>query len=128
MRFPKAGLGRKVLVIDDEGDFLSEVQTLLEGNGYRVVTAENGRAGLALAGEERPSLILLDIVMPGPDGYVVLSRLANDEKTRRIPVVMLTAKGESDSILLAQQMRAKDYLIKPFSADDLLDIVRKNIR
>ena len=128
MRFPKAGLGRKVLVIDDEEDFLSEVRTLLEGNGYRVVTAENGRTGLALAGEEQPSLILLDIVMPGPDGYVVLSRLSNDEKTRRIPVVMLTAKGESDSILLAQQMRAKDYLIKPFSADDLLDIVRKNIR
>ncbi len=125
---PKAGHGRKVLVIDDEEEFLLEVRVLLEGNGYRVVTAGTGKAGLEMAGDEKPSLILLDIVMPGPDGYVVLSRLASDEKTRRIPVVMLTAKGESDSILLAQQMRAKDYLIKPFSADDLLDVIRKNIR
>lgn len=128
MKLPKAGLGRKVLVIDDEEEFLSEVRVLLEGNGYRVVTAEDGKSGLALAGEEKPALILLDVIMPAPDGYVVLSRLSTDEKTRRIPVVMLTAKGESDSILLAQQMRAKDYLIKPFSANDLLDVIRKNIR
>ena len=117
-----------VLIVDDIEESRYLLRALLEGNGYRVVTAENGRAGLDMAGDENPALILLDIVMPGPDGYVVLSRLSTDEKTRRIPVVMLTARGESDSILLAQQMRAKDYLIKPFSADDLLGVIRKNIR
>ena len=128
MKVPLSGHGRKVLVIDDEADFLSEVTSLLQGCGYRVLTAEDGVSGLDVAARELPALILLDIIMPRMNGYTVLSRLVNDEKTRRIPVVMLTAKGESDSILLTQQMRAKDYLIKPFATEDLLAIVRKNIR
>ena len=128
MKAPISGSGRKVLVIDDESDFLIEVQSLLEECGYRVLTAADGLSGLEMAVRESPALILLDIIMPKVNGYTVLSRLVNDEKTRRIPVVMLTAKGESESILLTQQMRAKDYLIKPFATDDLLSVIRKNIR
>lgn len=126
MKVPVGG-GRKVLVIDDEADFLTEVRSLLEDHGYSVLTAEDGQSGLEAAARETPALILLDIVMPKMNGYTVLSRLVNDEKTRRIPVVMLTAKGESESIFLTQQMRAKDYLIKPFATEDLLSVIRKNI-
>lgn len=122
------GNGRKVLVIDDEPEFLAEIRVLLEREGYRVFTASEGLIGMELAARELPSLILLDIIMPRVNGYTVLSRLTNDEATHRIPVVMLTAKGETESILLTQQMKAKDYLIKPFSTDDLLTVIRKNIR
>jgi two-component system phosphate regulon response regulator PhoB len=97
----------------------------LEANNYQVSVANNGTEGLAKAEAENPSLILLDVMMPGLDGFEVLRRLKRSQATKYIPVVMLTARGESKSIFDAQKLGADDYLIKTCTSQDLLDVVHR---
>lgn len=118
---------KKIIVIDDETEILLVVQSRLKANGYDVVTCENGVEGLQKIQEDHPNLILLDITMPGMDGFQVLSQLKKDPETSKIPVIMLTARGESRSILKAQDLKASDYLIKPFASDELLAVIKRYI-
>ena len=118
---------RTVLIIDDEPKIVETVTLLLTSQGYEVVGAADGRQGLELATAQPPRLILLDVMMPKLDGFSVLAHLKREAATRAIPVVMLSAKGESDSLLLSQQLRADDYLIKPIIVDDLLRAVRQYV-
>jgi two-component system alkaline phosphatase synthesis response regulator PhoP len=118
---------QKILIIDDEPDLLETVCSSLEENGYSVTTASNGEEGFKKAGEERPELILLDIMMPKMDGYELLDKFKRTRGLWDIPVVMVTAKSESRSILRSQELRASDYLIKPFDANKLLSMVRRYI-
>jgi DNA-binding response OmpR family regulator len=90
------------------------------------VTAENGEEGIEKAGTENPNLIILDIMMPGIDGLETLRRLKRAQETKYIPVVMLTAKGETKSIFKAQERGAVDYLIKPLESDQLLSVVQRH--
>ena len=76
---------------------------------------------------ENPNLILLDIMMPGIDGFEVLRELKSDPATTNIPVVMLTAKGESESLFKAQDLESTDYIIKPFEAEEFLKVIKKYI-
>lgn len=115
----------KILIIDDEKDLVSLIRARLEESDYNVIFAFSGLEGLDKAGQEPPDLILLDIMMPGMDGYEVLNRLKNDEKTSRIPVIMLTGKGELKSIFEAQQLRAIDYIIKPIDIKLLLKLIKR---
>jgi len=101
---------KKILIVDDEPDFADMIKMRLEANDYEVVTANDGVEGLRKAEEENPNLILLDIMMPGMDGYEVLRRLKRGEGTQYIPIVMLTAKGEAKSIFKAQEFGVTDYL------------------
>jgi DNA-binding response OmpR family regulator len=116
---------RKILLVDDEPEFVEMIQMRLEANGYQVVTAHNGEDGIQKAQEENPRLILLDVMMPGMDGMQTLHEIRRTPGIKDIPVVMLTAKGESKSIFKAQDRGATDYLIKPCESKDLLDIARK---
>jgi DNA-binding response OmpR family regulator len=116
---------KKILVIDDEKDLLEEVSALLTDYGYQVSTASSGREGLEKAIQEKPDLILLDVVMPKMDGWQVLQRLKGDEATRATPVLMLTAKGELGSIFESQRLRATDHLIKPFEIEELVSFIRR---
>ncbi len=118
---------KKILVVDDEPTVLEAVKAALETAHYEVAVAFNGRDGLQMAIGQQPDLILLDVMMPKMDGFQLLSCLKNDERTKRIPVVMLTAKGESESIYLSQQLRAADFLMKPFAVGELLDVVCRYI-
>ena len=115
---------KTILVIDDEVGILEEMKLWLEEYGYNVVTASNGMAGLEKLNEITPHLIILDILMPRMDGFEVLLKLKDDFKTSSIPVIMLTAKRETGSIFKAQEMRATDYILKPFVPEELLRLIR----
>lgn len=119
-------LAKKILIVDDEPEFIDMIQMRLEANGYEVVRATSGSEGLERAAEENPKLILLDVMMPEMDGFDVLKRLRRNPATQYIPVVMLTARGETKSIFRAQDRGATDYLIKPCEPQELLDVVGKH--
>ncbi len=114
--------GKKILVVDDEKDIVDTIKTYLEGRGYDILEAYNGDEALAEA-KKSPDLILLDIMMPGIDGFEVLRRLRNNVITDKIPVIMLTSKRETKSIFESQNLRATDYIVKPFSLDKMLDLI-----
>lgn len=113
----------KILVVDDEPDVLRMLQVVLSRRGHTVVTASNGMEGLVTAQGERPSLILLDIMMEGMDGWEVLKLLKLEEATRDIPVVMLSARVEARDKIRGLQEGAVDYITKPFSVRDMLDTI-----
>ncbi len=115
----------KILIVDDNISACNLVKSRLEASGYAVVVAHNGNDGFNMAVNEQPDLILLDVMMPGIDGFTVLRRLRSASGTSGIPVVMLTAKGETDSLMNAVTFRANDYIIKPFKFDDLLKVIQK---
>ncbi|MCM8795045.1 MAG: response regulator [Candidatus Omnitrophica bacterium] len=113
-------LVRKILVIDDERDFADVLKSNLEtATGCIVVTAYNGREGLKLAREEKPDLILLDVMMPGLTGLDVLKRLKEDVKTVSIPVMMLTAVADDKVKERAGILYDEDYIEKPVQIDAL---------
>ena len=118
---------KRILVVDDEADLLDIVKEWLKEE-YEVATAVNGFEGLRLAKEFKPNLIILDITMPKMDGFEVLAQLRGQLETNLIPVIMLTAQGRSENILEAEELRATDFLIKPFDPDDLLTVVRNTLK
>lgn len=110
----------KILVIEDEKDIRELLRFHLQRSEYEVLLAEKGEEGLALAKKFTPSLILLDLMLPGIDGIEVCRRLKKDERTAGIPVVMLTARGEEVDKVLGFELGAEDYVTKPFSPRELL--------
>jgi len=118
-------MAKKVLVIDDEPDFIDAVRMRLEANGYEVISSTDGRDGLDKAKKERPDAILLDLVMPELNGFAVLTSLKSDMKTRGIPVIILTAKTETEYALDAGKLGANDYLVKPPSMQKIVETIRK---
>src|SRR5215813_3403607 len=116
----------RILIVEDETPMRTALADVLEGEGYRVLTAADGESGLNRALEEKPDLILLDIMMPKLDGYEVcaeLRRLANP-----VPILMLTAKGQVEDRVTGLDAGADDYLVKPFSTEELLARVRALLR
>lgn len=116
-----------ILYIDDIKDNLQLVERLLAGR-FRVITAENGPDGLRAAEEKKPSLILLDIMMPDMDGYEVCSRLQGNEETSYIPVVFVTALGEAKDKAKAFFVGAADYLVKPIKKNLLVEKIEKHLQ
>ncbi len=116
---------KTVLLVDDEPDFVEMIQMRLEANDYQVLVAYDGEAELKVARENDPDAILLDVMMPGMDGFKVLRGLKHDQATRDIPVIMLTAKGEAKSIFEAQEAGATDYLIKPVDSDKMIAMLKR---
>lgn len=109
-----------VLVVDDDKDIVDLTRLVLERGGYRVCSAGTGREALGLVRSEHPDLILLDINMPGMDGWQVLKLLKLDETTREVPVAMFTIRGEVRDKVRGIQDGAFDYVAKPFTYDELL--------
>lgn len=116
---------RRVLVVDDNGDTCDLTRMILEGDGYGVRTACSAGAALSLIEEEVPDLLLLDINMPGMDGFELLRLLHQSEGAAELPVVMFSVKSEIRDKIHALQRGAVDYISKPFSPEDLLDRVRR---
>jgi DNA-binding response OmpR family regulator len=115
----------RILVVDDEPRYIRAIQVNLEASGYKVLTAHNGQTAIELAANEEPDLILLDIRMPGLDGYEVCRRI---REFSAAPIIMLTALAESANKVKGLDMGADDYVTKPFSADELLARVRAALR
>ena len=116
---------KTICLVDDEKGVLEELGLWLQEFGYRVKAFNNGFDALKAVVESPPDLILLDLMMPGIDGFEVLRELKRNQKTCNIPVVLLTARPESEAIMKAQQLRAADYVIKPFNPDELLSVVER---
>jgi DNA-binding response OmpR family regulator len=116
----------RILIIEDELPMRTALQDCLESEGYRALTAADGAAGLQRAIEEKPDLILLDVMMPQLDGFAVASQLRKLGHT--VPILMLTAKGMVQDRVAGLDAGADDYLVKPFSLDELLARVRAILR
>ena len=115
----------RILLVDDEPDIVETVSFMLQSRNYQVSVASGGQEGIEKAREEHPDLLLLDIMMPDIDGYDVCMKLKGDADTKDIPIIMLTAKGESEAVLKSHSLGADDYVVKPFSLPTLLSKLRK---
>ena len=118
---------RTVLIIEDEKLIIVSTQMVLEAAGYRVEAASNGEEGINKAQDLRPDLILLDIMMPGIDGWETLTRLKRDPETTGVPVIIFTAREHSRGHQKSSEMGAADYFRKPFEPDELIELVERYI-
>lgn len=114
-----------VLLIDDETSVTDFLTTCLQAQGLNALVAHDGAAGLRLARERRPALILLDRMMPGLSGIETLAALKGEEATRHIPVVMLTAMQESEDFSEAFEKGADGYIAKPYPVAEILLILKR---
>ena len=112
---------KTVMVVDDNPDIVTIVKTILEGKGYGVQSAYSGQAVFNLLSEQKPDLIVLDIMMPQMDGLEVLTRLKGEPSTATIPVILLTAKVQYEDVLGGYKMGADYYITKPFTSTQLLN-------
>jgi len=111
---------RKILVVDDSPTDRQFMLETLAKKGYQVVTAENGEDAIVKAKSELPDLILMDVVMPGLNGYQATRQITRDDATKHIPVIMCTSKGADTDKIWGMRQGANDYLIKPIDAGQLL--------
>lgn len=116
-------LTKTILVVDDDLATLKLVGLVLDQKGYDVVTARSGEEALERARLQNPDLIVLDIMMPGMDGYEVVQHLRADPSTARLPILMLTAKSDLDDQITGFEVGADDYLTKPFHREELVSRV-----
>ena len=119
-------MNERILIIEDERPMRTALQDCLAAEGYRVLTAADGPTGLSRALEERPDLVLLDVMLPRLDGFALCAELRRLDNP--VPVLMLTAKGQVQDRVTGLDAGADDYLTKPFSSDELLARVRALLR
>ncbi len=115
---------QKILVVDDSPTERFALTELLAGRGYQVVTAENGEDAIAKSKSESPDLILMDVVMPGMNGFQATRTISRDPQTRSIPIIMCTSKGFETDKIWGMRQGAFDYLVKPLNHADLLERIK----
>lgn len=118
-------MAKKILVIDDQPSITKLVSVKLTKEGFEVIEALDGEEGLNKAKEERPDLVILDVMMPKMDGWEVREKLREDRRCRNIPVIMLTAMGHFEEQLKGLEKGIEDYLTKPFSPTALAGLVKE---
>ena len=118
---------RKILVVDDEPDIVTVVSKILEVRGYQVITAASGQEGFKKAKEEKPDLILLDILMPEMNGDEVYSELLKYQDTKDIPVIIFSASQKKDLEEKCIALGVTDFVKKPFEADHLLKVINNKL-
>jgi len=119
---------KQILVVEDEEDILELVSFNLKKEGYQVRGVTSGEEALQEVRRKIPSLIILDLMLPGVDGFDVCKSLKNDPRTKAVPIVMLTARSEEADIVIGLELGADDYLTKPFSPKELIARVRAILR
>jgi DNA-binding response OmpR family regulator len=115
---------KTILLVDDDPEILAALRAVLQQKGYRVVTAADGNAGLAVAERERPDLVVVDMMMPKKSGFLVLEKLKSRPETAP-RVVMITANEGGRHRAYAEMLGVDDYLRKPFAMDKFLEIVER---
>ena len=110
----------KILVIDDSPTERHVLVDLLTRNGYQVLTAESGEEGIEKARSEQPDLVLMDVVMPGLNGYQATRTLTRDDATKHIPIIVCTSKGQETDKIWGLRQGAQDYMVKPINHEELL--------
>ena len=115
---------KKILIMEDEPDALMMLSMALKSAGYVVFGAPDGEEGLKIFREEKPDMVILDVVMPKMDGWEVLQRIKAGLKSKRVPVIMLTGKSEDEDKVKGYDHGADFYVTKPYSIQKLLPIIR----
>jgi len=114
----------KVLVVDDSPTELHILKGFLEDAGYKVLLAENGESGIEMARSSKPDLVLMDVVMPGLNGFQATRQLSRDPETEDIPVIMVTTKDQETDRTWGLRQGAKEYIIKPVEKNELLSRIK----
>ncbi|MFO8009380.1 MAG: response regulator [Dehalococcoidia bacterium] len=120
MSFGGDTIAKNILIVDDEAGYTRAVKYALEKEGYNVITASNGLQGLMTAQKEQIDLLILDVMLPGLDGYEVCNRLRSDPSTSNMPIIMLSAKGQDADRTTGLQVGASEYISKPVDNTTLL--------
>lgn len=110
----------RILIVDDSPTEMFKLAEMLEKNGHQVLKAENGADGVALARQEKPDAVLMDIVMPGLNGFQATRQLTKDDSTSHIPVIIVTTKDQETDKVWGRRQGAKEYLTKPVDEQTLL--------
>lgn len=121
-------MSQQILIVEDEADIRELLRFNLEREGFSVLEAADGNEALRLARQHLPDLMLLDVMMPGPDGFEVCRLLGAQAETAHIPVLMLTARGEEMDRVVGLSLGADDYVVKPFSVRELMLRIRAVLR
>ena len=121
-------MSQQILIVEDEADIRELLRFNLEREGFSVLEAADGNEGLTLARQHMPDLMLLDVMLPGFDGFEVCRRLGAQAETANIPVLMLTARGEEMDRVVGLSLGADDYVVKPFSVRELMLRIRAVLR
>ncbi|PKN92719.1 MAG: two-component system response regulator [Chloroflexi bacterium HGW-Chloroflexi-6] len=117
---------KRILCIEDEPDMIDLMRLIVSRRGYAFDSASGGEEGLRKVRETHPDLVLLDLMMPDLDGWEVYQQMKADEKTRNIPVIIVTAKAQSiDKVLGLQIAKVDDYIAKPFSPNELVESIQR---
>ena len=119
---------KKILIVEDEHDILQLVKLYLEKEGFRTVSAMTGTEALRHVKQEKPDLVVLDLMLPEIDGLEVCKRLRSAPATAMLPIIMLTAKAEESDTIIGLELGADDYVIKPFSPKTLVARIKALFR
>jgi len=118
-------MASKVLIVDDSPTETYKMETILKKNGYKVVKAENGEEGVETAKKELPDIVLMDVVMPGLNGFQATRLLTKAKETSHIPVIIVTTKDQPTDKLWGKRQGAKGYLVKPVDDKQLIDTIKQ---
>lgn len=119
---------KKILVVEDDEDIMELISYNLKKEGYSIVSAVTGEEGVKQAHSASPDVILLDVMLPEIDGLEVCRRLKSEAKTKSIPVIMVTSKGEESDVVAGLELGAEDYVVKPFRPKELVARIRAVLR
>ncbi|AIG03564.1 CheY family response regulator [Pseudomonas fluorescens] len=114
----------RVLIVDDSPTEMYKLTGMLEKHGHQVLKAENGADGVALARQEKPDAVLMDIVMPGLNGFQATRQLSKEPETNGIPIIIVTTKDQETDRIWAERQGAKAYLTKPVEEDKLIEVLK----
>ncbi len=113
----------RILVVDDSPTQMLTLTKILRKHGHEVISADDGESGVELARTESPDLVLMDVVMPKLNGFQATRRIANEESTRHIPVILVTTKDQETDKIWGKRQGAREYLVKPIDEDRLMEAV-----
>jgi DNA-binding NarL/FixJ family response regulator len=119
---------KRLLLIDDDPNLILLVKDYLEFRGYEVITAENGREALEVLEQELPDMVICDVMMPEMDGYAFVNQVRQDERTSWIPILFLSAKGQSQDRVKGLNIGADVYMVKPFEPEELVAQVEASLK
>lgn len=128
MSEPRGGDCKQILLIDDDPNLVLLVKDYLEYQGYEVMTAENGQQALQVLAESTPQMVICDVMMPEMDGYTFVKHLRNDPKTSWLPVLFLSAKGQSQDRIRGLDTGADVYMVKPFEPEELVAQIEASLK
>lgn len=116
---------KKILIIDDEPEIVKIISLRLKANGYEIISGSTGEEALRLTRAHSPDLVILDVMMPAPNGYKVCRMIKDNPDTKDIPVILLTAKTSESDKFWGHEAGADEYLMKPYNAEELLLSIKK---